>query len=50
MSFTLATKRLRPLLFVTEQRVGGDEDLPLGVPDAAADQSRVGELGGDQAL
>lgn len=31
-------------LFVAEQRVGGDDDFPLGVPGTAADQAGVGEF------
>lgn len=38
------------LLFVTEQRVSRDDDLPLGVPDAAADQAGVGIFRRDTAV
>ena len=36
-------------LFVVEQGVGGDDDLPPAVPDAAADEAVVGELGREAA-
>lgn len=38
------------VLFVFEQGVGGDDDFPTPVPDAAADEAGVGELGGDEAV
>ena len=37
-------------MFVAEQRVGGDDDLPAGVPDAAANQAGVGVFRRDIAV
>ena len=43
-------KTLSPVLFVIEEGVGGDDDLPAGVPDAAADQAGVGVFCRDVAV
>ena len=40
--FHAGDEAVEPLPFVAEQRVGGDDDLPPGVPDAAADQAAAG--------
>ena len=37
-------------MFVVEQGVGGDDEFPLAVPDAAADEAAVGELAGQAAV
>ena len=41
---------IQPLLLITEEGVGGDDDLPLTVPHTPADQACVGELGGNVAV